>query len=271
MMNILCAGLGLVCAGLAVSVVKLCKSNKELKDRVSHCYDRLDMEYDYAAEKEIEIAKLNDYIECLQKQCNEYVSEHLTSVANLVTENVDIDDQIGIHFVSDDKDFNSGISWNLDEESNTIGESHIYVNTVEHFNEQSLWMIDYLNKEFGVNLRKDAKTIYTFTLLHEIGHYVDYMNQKDLISYRINNSESYAMVNSIAYSEEQWLAYRQITSEYNADKFAIEFMIKHYPELVYSNDDSEVAKLKAVMNIALEEGNFDAYDEAEQKLNELNK
>ena len=232
MMNILCAGLGLVCAGLAVSVVKLCKSNKELKDRVSHCYDRLDMEYDYAAEKEIEIAKLNDYIKCLQKQCNEYVSEHLTSVANLVTENVDIDDQIGVYFVSDDKDFNSYINWNLNEESNTIGESHICVNVAKHFEEQDIWMFDYLNQEFGVNLKFSAKAYYTFVLLHEIGHYVDFMSQEDLTGYKNNVNESYAMVRTMEYGEEQWLAYRQVTSEYNADKFAIEFMIKHLPELV---------------------------------------
>jgi hypothetical protein len=44
--------------------------------------------------------------------------------------------------------------------------------------------------------------------------------------------EQYAMVNSIEYGEEQWLAYRQVAGEYNADKWAIEFMIKHFPELV---------------------------------------
>jgi hypothetical protein len=236
-MNILCAGLVGLCAGLAVSVVKLCKSNKELKDRVSHCYDRLDMEYDYAAEKEIEIAKLNDYVECLQKQCDEYATEHLQSVLDIDFDDGLSDEQasrlVGINSVNNDAYYNSSISWNLDEDKNELTEAKICINTVKHFDEEDIWIFDYLNKEFGVNLKFNAKTYYTFMLLHEIGHFVDFMSQKDLTGYKNNNNESYAMIGSIEYGEELWLAYRQVTSEYNADKFAIETMIKHFPELAY--------------------------------------
>lgn len=192
---------------------------------------------------EKEIAELNDYIKCLQKQCNEYASEHLTSVANMVgeitgtsiamykedeNEQPILDESADLYlgFEAEDKDFGSCFG---------IGEykgkdiAIVAINTVEHFNEQKLWMIDYLNKEFCVNLRKDAKTIYTLTLLHEIGHYIDYKACDDIDS---RDKEQYAMVNSMEYDEEQWLAYRQVTGEYNADKWAIEFMIKHLPELV---------------------------------------
>lgn len=307
MMNILCAGLGLVCAGLAVSlglaIKELRSKTKELviyEGMADHYYENskyLEEEFFYLNEEvdflnrhieiieksnEKEVAKLNDYIKCLQKQCNEYVSEHLTSVANMVgeitgtsiamykedeNEQPILDESADFYlgFEAEDKDFGSCFGWGEYEGKNF---TLVGINTVDHFNEQRLWMMDYLNKEFCVNLRKDAKTIYTLTLLHEIGHYMDYKACDDINS---RDKEQYAMVNSIEYSEEQWKAYRQVTGEYNADKWAIKFMLKHFPELAYSNDEPEVAKLKALMNIALEEGNFDAYDEAEQKLNELNK
>jgi hypothetical protein len=179
----------------------------------------------------------------LTKQCNEYVSEHLTSVANMVGETTGT--SIGMYkedeneqpifegnnalylcFEDEDKDFGSCFGRG-EYEGKDI--ALVAINTVDHFSEQRLWMIDYLNKEFYVNLRKDAKTIYTFTLLHEIGHYMDHKACDDIDS---RDREQYAMVNSIEYGEEQWLAYRQVAGEYNADKWAIEFMIKHFPELV---------------------------------------
>lgn len=263
MMNLVLIG---IIVGLIGYVVKLQVSNKDLAQEArvndamaEHYYEGCKeleetvealnehIEFKELVEKsyEKEIAELNDYIKCLQKQCNEYVTEHLTALANMVgeitgtsiamykedeNEQPIIDESADFYlgFEAEDKDFGSCFGWGEYEGKNF---ALIAINTVEHFSEQMLWMIDYLNKEFCVNLRKDAKTIYTLTLLHEIGHYMDYKACDDIKS---RDKEQYAMVNSIEYGEEQWLAYRQVTGEYNADKFAIEFMIKHFPELAYA-------------------------------------
>lgn len=228
-MSILCIVLA-IALGLAIKELRNKANDLEFYRRSNDLFDE---RIQYLDE---EIAKQNDYIKCLQKQCDEYVSEHLQSVLNIDFDCGLSDEQVsrlvGINSVNDDAYYNSNIFWNLDEDKNELTEAKICINTVQHFDEQNIWIIDYLNKEFGVNLKFNAKTYYTFMLLHEIGHFVDFMSQEDLISYKNNNDESYAMANSIEECEEHWLAYRQVTSEYNADKFAIEFMIKHLPELV---------------------------------------
>ena len=228
-MSILCIVLA-IALGLAIKELRNKATELEFYRRTSNLFDE---RIQYLDE---EIAKQNDYIKCLQKQCDEYTIEHLQAVLNIDFDCGLSDEQasrlVGINSVNDDAYYNSNISWNLDEDKNELTEAQIYVNTVKHFSEEDIWMFDYLNKEFGVNLKFNAKTYYTFKLLHEIGHFVDFMSQEDLTGYRNNNNESYAMIGSIEYGEEQWLAYRQVTSEYNADKFAIEAMIKHFPELV---------------------------------------
>ena len=195
---------------------------------------------------EKEIAELNDYIKCLQKQCNEYATEHLTALANMVSEVTDnpigmykeVDEQpvfegnnaLYLGFEDEDKDFGDCIGWAKFEGRNI---PVICINTVEHFSEQALWMIDYLNKEFNVNLVPNVKTMHTLSFLHEFGHYVDSMNYEDINNFHNADKEQYNKVHDIEYGEEAWLAYRKVPTEAFADKWAIEFMIKHFPELAY--------------------------------------
>jgi DNA repair exonuclease SbcCD ATPase subunit len=194
---------------------------------------------------ENEVSELNDYIECLQKQCNEYATEHLTALANMVSEVTDtpigmykevneepvFEENIALYlgFEDEDKDFGDCIGWGEFEGRNV---AVIGINTVEHYGEQDIWMIDYLNKEFGVNLVPNAKTMHTLSFLHEFGHYVDSMNYEDINNFHNADKEQYNKLHDMNYGEERWLAYRKVPAEAFADKWAIEFMIKHFPELV---------------------------------------
>lgn len=106
----------------------------------------------------------------------------------------------------------------------------------DHNDEQIEYMYDYLNDKYETNLNGyDVRTNMIFTALHELGHHIDYSNKKDTDEY-----DSYVKLNwnqkEIIYDMEDgpkcWQAYREVPTESFADNFAINFMIKHYPELV---------------------------------------
>lgn len=262
-MSILCIVLA-IALGLAIKELRNKANELEMYEGISNHYyegcnyleeqnESLNKEVDFLNKhieiieksNEKEVAKLNDYIKCLQKQCNEYATEHLISLANMVSEVTD--NPIGMYkevnekpvfegntalylgFEDEDKDFGNCMGWGEFEGRNV---AVIGINTVEHFDEQKLWMIDYLNKEFGVNLVPNAKTMHTFSFLHEFGHYVDSMNYEDINNFYDADKEQYNKVRDIDFGEESWLAYRKVPAESFADKWAIEFMIKHFPELV---------------------------------------
>ncbi len=100
---------------------------------------------------------------------------------------------------------------------------------MEH--EQERFMIDYLNDKYGINLNKDdIRTRFIFTQLHELGHYVDLSNKEQAEIDK--DDEMYESVYSMEDGPESWQAYREVPTEAFADKFAVDFMIKHFPELV---------------------------------------
>ena len=105
-----------------------------------------------------------------------------------------------------------------------------------HNDEQVCYMYDYLNNKYGLNLNgSDIKTNMIFTALHELGHHIDYSNKKDANeydSYVELNLNQKKEINDMEYGPKCWQAYREVPCEEFADKFAIDFMIKHYPELV---------------------------------------
>lgn len=98
-------------------------------------------------------------------------------------------------------------------------------------NEQIDFMFDYLNDKYGIDLDvSDIRTRTMLTVLHELGHYVDLANKEQAEIDKDN--ELYESVYSMEDGPESWKAYREVPTEAFADKFAVEFMIKHFPELV---------------------------------------
>jgi Zn-dependent peptidase ImmA (M78 family) len=106
----------------------------------------------------------------------------------------------------------------------------------DYENEQGKFMYEYLNDKFGVNLNgSDIRTNMIFTVLHELGHYVDYSNKKvsgEFEEYVESNWSQRLALEGMEYGIESWKAYREISTEAFADKWAVEFMIKYFPELV---------------------------------------
>lgn len=104
-------------------------------------------------------------------------------------------------------------------------------------NEQSLFMFDYLNEKYGTNFNsKDLRTRFLFTVLHELGHCVDFSNKEkvgEFESYSKDDAEQRTIVRAMTDEIKSWKAYREIPAEMLADKFAVEQMIKYYPELAY--------------------------------------
>lgn len=100
-------------------------------------------------------------------------------------------------------------------------------------NEQSSFLYDYLNDKYGLNLNgSDVKTNMIFTALHELGHYIDYSNKDNIDAYRELNYNQKEEIDNMEFGPKSWKAYRETLEESFADRFAINFMKKHYPELV---------------------------------------
>lgn len=127
---------------------------------------------------------------------------------------------------------NGGFFYELDTEHNIMVNSEIRIGGFILVNSHKR-TIDYLNKTFGVNLTCDIKTCLTFMALHEAGHYFDNKNQKDLMAYDKSSQAEYDKINALIIKDfsKATSAYRQVSREYQADKFAIDFMLKHFPEL----------------------------------------
>lgn len=103
-------------------------------------------------------------------------------------------------------------------------------------NEQIAFMFNYLNDKYGINLNSDnIRTRVILRVLHELGHYVDYSNKEvsgEFESYNEQDKERRLALEFMDDIKDTWKAYREIPAEAFADKFAVEFMIKYFPELV---------------------------------------
>ena len=113
------------------------------------------------------------------------------------------------------------ITVSLFRDAYEAGEQHLY---------------EYINKNYGVNLDSyDVRTHIIFTVLHEFGHHVDYISMKRAGLYKLydeSDKRHRTVTYTMEYGPKMWEAYRQIPAEIYADKFAIEFMREHFPELV---------------------------------------
>lgn len=117
-------------------------------------------------------------------------------------------------------------------------EPRINLVTISLFNdyddEGGRFLFDYVNNKFGTNLKcNDIRTNIIFTTLHELGHSVDYNFHKSIGNdeYLTTTQLLRRTVHNMPYGPEQWEAYREMVDESYADKFAIDFMLKHFPEL----------------------------------------
>ena len=112
--------------------------------------------------------------------------------------------------------------------SRNISVPEEYICTIEEQHWWKSFMMKYLMVEYGLLLTEQDN--YTFSLLHEIGHYI---TLEGIPSNVINNSYDKDMMKvhqaNTAYEYEK--AYRQITIEKMADLWAIEF-IETYPEVL---------------------------------------
>ena len=89
------------------------------------------------------------------------------------------------------------------------------------------FLMDYINKVYGLNLNNESLRLFVF--LHEFGHYVDSTLDHEE-GYQEKNQELYQVVSTMKNTKEQQLAYRLIPNELFADKWAVNFIKKHYPQ-----------------------------------------
>lgn len=102
------------------------------------------------------------------------------------------------------------------------------------------FIFDYINDKYEVNLNgSDIRTRIIFTILHELGHYIDLskVRKAGLTKFynKKNNMEKQVLYN-MEYGPKMWQAYRELPCEALADKFAISFMLEHFPELCGINN-----------------------------------
>jgi hypothetical protein len=94
-------------------------------------------------------------------------------------------------------------------ENRIIGMSNV-VDEIEM--EGNEFLEKYLYNEFNVYIQQDK--MFIFSLLHEIGHY---------FTFDMNNYDEYCkMLRNLP--DDDYLEYRKIPEEYNADKWAVEFI-----------------------------------------------
>ena len=118
-----------------------------------------------------------------------------------------------------------------------IETKEITISMFEDMNdEQIAFMFNYLNDKYGTNLNSDnIRTRVILRVLHELGHYVDYSNKEVSGEFELYNKqdvERRLALENIDDIKDTWKAYREIPAEAFADKWAVEFMIKYFPELV---------------------------------------
>lgn len=96
----------------------------------------------------------------------------------------------------------------------------------------------YIEDTFGKVIIPYSKAHYMFTFLHEFGHYVDSTLAHEE-NYNRMNQELKKDISNIEDWEEAQLTYRKVPCEAFADKWAIDFMYKHFPEEFFEEDLSE--------------------------------
>lgn len=118
----------------------------------------------------------------------------------------------------------------LEWEENTIHVSYGVSYNLHAF------LAEYIKDTFGKFIIPYSKALYMFIFLHEFGHYVDstLAHEED---YDRMNQDLEKDINNIEDCEEARLAYRKVPCEAFADKWAIDFMYKHFPEEFFQPEE----------------------------------
>jgi hypothetical protein len=116
-------------------------------------------------------------------------------------------------------------------ESRDISVPENYMGTLEQRNWWKKFMMKYLMLEHGLFLTE--KDDYTFSLLHEIGHYITLEDVPSNVIYSSYDKDMMKVQRAESYYEYE-KAYREITIEKMADLWAIAF-IEAYPEVLEIN------------------------------------
>ena len=98
------------------------------------------------------------------------------------------------------------------------------------------FMEKYIEDTFGEVMIPYSIAHYMFTFLHEFGHYIDSTLAHEE-NYNRMNQDLKKDIRSIEDWEEAQLAYRKVPCEAFADKWAIDFMYKHFPEEFLTDED----------------------------------
>ena len=256
-MSILCIGLvGLVIVlwnkyNKAINLAeKACNQRDEYRKQIFDLFisaigcDDTDSELDYDNENAYcnYIEKvLNDnytivcnYNMIWEEQANE-TKEVIREVLTKIEEEVDelVPDNEVILDLADKTVVNNG-SYGFINEGNKITHERILISPIVIFDDREKRLIDYYNNAFRLRLAYDAKTARILTFLHEVGHMVDFNNRDNIDEYENNNNELYAKLSECETEEEADYAYRQVPCEAYADDFAVEMLIKYYPELAFA-------------------------------------
>lgn len=135
-----------------------------------------------------------------------------------------------LHELCDLNDLNDKSKTYLKWEENTIHVSYGVSYDLHAFLEK------YIEDTFGKFIIPYSKTLYMFIFLHEFGHYVDRTLEHEE-NYERMNQELEKDISNIEDCEEARLAYRKVPCEAFADKWAIDFMYKHFPEMFFEPEE----------------------------------
>lgn len=227
---------------------ELQKAYEELATKLDNIKEVEIIDYNYESEELTDeliedfgcVDNAQDYIECYAKVGNELKKAHSDLIRDVVKvlkaeglinkhltieltdkpyvnhcQNIDINGQSYNRIIR--------VNYRLDSDFNSFIDGYIY-------------------KKFNIMMCSNPTTFALFTFLHEFGHYVDSTLEHEE-NYNEMNQELKRLIPKEVATEEAYeaiqIAYRQVPNEAFADKWAIDFMIKHFPEYIYEEDLSE--------------------------------
>lgn len=149
-----------------------------------------------------------------------------------------IKNHITVELSGDNRNYHQYDPYELNDKSKTYlkwEENTIHVSYGIDYDFHAFMEI-YIEDTFGKVIMPYSKAHYMFTFLHEFGHYVDSTLVHEE-NYNRMNQELKKDIRSIEDCEEAQLAYRKVPCEAFADKWAIDFMYKHFPEEFLTEED----------------------------------
>jgi hypothetical protein len=221
-------GIGLVVGVVASSVTLLLTIGNKLVKRYKELEEAYNADEDMLYEHDIIFENLIEDPLCLSKAKDAY-EDVCTAIRKSFGRGNDI-----YRIIKEAKLVYSSTSINqYDSENDEITVSLFCDTNDENWD----FIFDYVNDKYDVSLNgSDIRTRIIFTILHELGHYIDLSKVKKagkINFYKKKNYMERQVIYNMEYGPKSWQAYRELSSEAIADKFAINFMLEYFPELCY--------------------------------------